>query len=130
MAEPSDYGASARPPASDLARRQFLLKAAAAGTAVWVVPSIIAIQPAGANGLHSRPPKPPKPPKPPEPISRQRDPIQQGASPAANGQLPFTGDDNSDLAIAGLAATAAGASLLFLSNGRERTGLEGALADE
>lgn len=124
MAESSEHGASAQPVAGDLARRQFLLKAAAAGTAVWVVPSIIAIQPAGANGLQS------KPPKPPEPISRHRDPIAKGASPVAQTQLPFTGDDNSDLAIAGLAATAAGASLLLLSNGRERTGLEGALADE
>jgi hypothetical protein len=124
VAESSEYGASAQPVAGDLARRQFLLKAAAAGTAVWVVPSIIAIQPAGANGLHS------KPPKPPEPISRHRDPIPKGASPAAQTQLPFTGDDNSDLAIAGLAATAAGASLLLLSNGRERTGLKAALADD
>jgi hypothetical protein len=105
-----------------LARRQFLLKAAVAGTAVWAVPSIIAIHPAAAAGLNSAPPK--------DVISRHVDPIPQQPQPAAVQQLPFTGDDNERLLVAGVAATAAGASLLFLGNAHARAGLEGALTDD
>jgi hypothetical protein len=110
-------------PAGHLARRQFLLKAAVAGTAVWAVPSIVAMRPAVAAGLNSRPPPPPKP------VSRHVDPIHAQPAPADT-QLPFTGDDNADLVVAGVAATAAGASLLFLSKAGDRLGLEAALTDD
>jgi hypothetical protein len=107
-----------------VARRQFLLKAAVAGTAVWAVPSIIAIHPAAAAGLNSAPPK--------DVISRHVDPVptQPQPQPAAVEQLPFTGDDNEHLLIAGAAATAAGASLLFLSHAHPRVALETAPTDD
>ena len=131
MAESPEQNAPAMP-AADYARRQFLLKAAVAGTAVWVVPSIIAIQPAAAADLNSRPPKPVS--RPPKPIARHVDPIAKQPEPtqpkAVDAQLPFTGDDSDDLLISGIAATAAGASLLFLSKAGDRLGLEAALAEE
>jgi hypothetical protein len=105
-----------------VARRQFLLKAAVAGTAVWAVPSIIAIHPAAAAGLNSAPPK--------DVISRHVDPVPQQPQPAAAEQLPFTGDDNERLIVAGLGATAAGASLLFLSHSHPRVALETAPTDD
>ena len=127
MADSSDKSAPAVP-AADFARRQFLLKAAVAGTAVWVVPSIIAIQPAAAAGLNSRPPKSVN--KPPEPIARHVDPIAKQPQAVADQQLPFTGDDSDDLIVTGIAATAAGASLLLLSKAGDRLGLEAGLAED
>ena len=44
---------------ADLERRQFLRRAAVAG-AVWAVPTVIAIKPAAAAGLHSAPPEKPR----------------------------------------------------------------------
>lgn len=109
-----------------VARRQFLLKAAVAGTAVWAVPSIIAIHPAAAAGLNSAPPKD---------VNRHVDAIRKpppppAAAAAAAEQLPFTGDDNERLIVAGLGATAAGASLLFLSHTHPRVALETAPTDD
>src|SRR5436190_1424119 len=43
------------PDSADLERRQFLRRAAVAG-AIWAVPTVIAIKPASAAGLHSAPP--------------------------------------------------------------------------
>ena len=121
MGESSDHTAPAAP-AGSLARRQFLLKAAVAGTAVWVAPSIIAIQPAAAADLNSRPPKH---------VDRPHvDPVVKPPAAVADQQLPFTGDDNDDLIVAGLAATAAGASLLFLTNAGAHVRLEGALVED
>jgi hypothetical protein len=127
VADSSDMNAPAVP-AADLARRQFLLRAAVAGTAVWVVPSIIAIQPAAAAGLNSRPPKSVS--KPPKPIARHVDPVAQQPQGVADAQLPFTGDDSDDLLVTGIAATAAGASLLFLSKAGDGLGLEAGLAED
>ena len=123
MGESSEHDAPSAA-TGDLARRQFLLKAAVAGTAVWVAPSIIAIQPAGAADLHSRPPKHVNRPVV-DPVSK---PPPQPA--VADTQLPFTGDDNEDLIIAGLAATAAGASLVFLTNANAHVRLDGAVVDD
>jgi hypothetical protein len=120
VGETSERHASAAP-AGGLARRQFLLKAAVAGTAVWVVPSIIAIQPAGAADLNSRPPKH---------VDQVVDPIAKPPPAVADTQLPFTGDDSDDLIIAGLAATAAGASLMFLTHAGAHMRLEGAIVEE
>ena len=93
MGESSDQDASAAP-AGGLGRRQFLVKAAVAGTAVWVAPSIIAIQPAAAADLNSRPPKHVDP-RVVEPVA------QKPPAAVADAQLPYTGDDNDDLIIAG-----------------------------
>jgi len=109
-------------------RRRFLRRAATVGGAVWVVPSIITVDVASANGVTSPPPKPPTQVKGavvvPEPsigdpsIAANVDPAtaangdpSTGASVAGRSELPRTGADLDDIAIAGLAATAGGAAL-------------------
>jgi hypothetical protein len=96
---------------ADLERRQFLRRAAVAG-AVWAVPTVIAIKPASAAGLHSAPP-----PKPVDHVPTGIDPVAAPAPPRRTSptELAFTGADVEDLTVAGLAVTAAGAALLFLS---------------
>ena len=107
------HQASTPPGSADLERRQFLRRAAVAG-AIWAVPTVIAIKPASAAGLHSAPPKPPLPvdrvpPSAVDPVAI-KDPKATGPT-----ELPFTGADVEELTAAGLAVTAAGAALLFLS---------------
>ena len=101
---------STTPVSADLERRQFLRKAAVAG-AVLAVPTVIAIKPASAAGLHSAPP-----PKPIDRVPSAVDPVAT-PPPTATGptELALTGIDVEQLAAAGLAVTAAGAALLFLS---------------
>jgi hypothetical protein len=118
----SPHTTPTRATGAGLGRRQFLRKAAAAGTAVWVVPAIITIDPAAAVGLNSQPPEPPV--EPVGTVVPRRDP----PPPAATGptELAFTGANLDHLAAAGLAATAAGAALLLLSAEAERFGPDAA----
>ena len=98
------------PDSADLERRQFLRRAAVAG-AIWAVPTVIAIKPASAAGLHSAPP-----PKHVDQFPTAVDPVVQTPPKAVSPtELAFTGADTEKLAVTGLAATAAGAALLFLS---------------
>jgi hypothetical protein len=98
------------PDSADLERRQFLRKAAVAG-AIWAVPTVIAIKPASAAGLHSAPP-----PKPVDHFPAAVDPVVQTPPKAVSPtELAFTGANTQELTVAGLAVTAAGAAMLFLS---------------
>lgn len=98
---------------TDLERRQFLRKAAVAG-AVWAVPTVIAIKPAAAAGLHSAPPEKPPVDHVPTGIDPIAKPPRQPTRTSPT-ELAFTGADVEKLTIAGVAATAAGAAMLLLS---------------
>jgi hypothetical protein len=98
-----------------LNRRQFLGRAAVAGTLIWTVPTIVSVEPAGAAERHSARPKPPvepvgavvEPPvEPPEPKPVAA--THNGPAP----QLPFTGDSQLVELGAGLTAIAGGAALI------------------
>ena len=113
----SPHEALTTPEPADLERRQFLRRAAVAG-AVWAVPTVIAIKPAAAAGLHSSPPeKPPVDQFPAAVDPRDRAPRQRARTSPT--ELAFTGAEVEELTAAGLAVTAAGAALLFLSGGGE-----------
>jgi hypothetical protein len=100
-----------------IARRDFLRKAAAAGTGAFVVPTIITVDPADAQALTSPPPEPPGAQQPESPTTDLTSPPGAAASGGAGGrtQLPRTGADLDRLAAAGLAATAGGAALVLWS---------------
>jgi hypothetical protein len=93
---------------SRLGRRQFLLKAAVAGTVAFAVPTIVTVDPAGATGLHSPPPEEVLP-------TGVTDPMVVPGGVSAGGELPRTGVGTEELVAAGLAATAGGAAMLFWS---------------
>jgi hypothetical protein len=99
------------PDPADLERRQFLRRAAVAG-AIWAVPTVIAIKPASAAGLHSEPPPKHVGHSPTAVEPAVQTPPKKAVSPT---ELAFTGADTEQLAVTGLAVTAAGAALLFLS---------------
>lgn len=109
-----------------LGRRQFLAKAAVAGTVAWAVPTIITVDPAGAAQLTSPPPEPPvDPPTEVGGLVVPGDPAAPAAQPSGTqvgGRtvLPRTGADLDDLVVAGLAATAGGAVLHHWSAEIER----------
>lgn len=109
--------------AAGVDRRQFLRRAAAVGTAAWVVPTIVSIDVAGAQQITSPPPTPPD-----EDVGAVTvtPPAQQPAGQPAGTQvagrtaLPRTGVELNQVAVAGLAATAGGAALLLWSAELER----------
>lgn len=110
--------------ANEMGRRAFLRRAAAVGTGAFVVPTIITMEPAGAQEITSPPPEPPTEPPPGEVGGTiQRPPVEvggavvtpKGAQVAGRDQLPRTGTELDDLVAAGLAATAGGAALLLWS---------------
>ena len=92
----TEPGAAGGPPV----RRDFLQKAAAAGTAAFALPMIITVDPADAQALTSPPPEPPG-------SERKRR--------QARTELPRTGDGIDRLVAAGLTATASGAALMLWS---------------
>jgi len=101
-------------------RRDLLRKAAIAGTAAFVVPAIITVDPADAQALTSPPPEPPSRAEQPESSPRTTGGTQQGVQPAGRRvtgrtELPRTGADLDRLVVAGLAATAGGAALVLWS---------------
>jgi hypothetical protein len=106
--------------AEALDRRQFLRRAAVVGAASWAVPTIVSIDVAGAQQITSPPPEPPPAVDAGEVVAPSA-PAPQAAAPlpgpqvAGRDELPRTGMDLDDLAVAGLAATAGGAALLLWS---------------
>jgi hypothetical protein len=110
--------------APDLGRRQFLCRAAVAGTVVWTVPTIVSIETAFAADRHSAPPKPPvepvgavsAPPAAPAPLA-----VTKRAGPT---QLPFTGDNEVVEFGVGLAAVVGGAALIALGAEAEQVWLD------
>lgn len=110
--------------ANDLGRRQFLRKAAVAGTVAWAVPTIITMEPAGAAGLTSPPPEPPvdQPGVDVGGIGVPSDPgsAATGTQVAGRTELARSGAELDDLVVAGLAATAGGAALLLWSADAEK----------
>jgi hypothetical protein len=107
-------------------RRDFLRKAAVAGTAAFAVPVIITVDPAGAQALTSPAPEPPGRSGPVTPApggvspgagTPSGDP-RAPASPTRT-ELPQTGSDLDRLLAAGLAATAGGAALVLWSADRK-----------
>ena len=99
-------------------RRQFLRRAAVVGSAAWVVPTIVSIDVAGAQQVTSPPPTPPADvgagAVPTDPAVEAVGPTS-GAQVVGRTELPRTGAELDDLAVAGLAATAGGAALLLWS---------------
>ncbi|MFP5255287.1 MAG: hypothetical protein ACLGI8_05485 [Acidimicrobiia bacterium] len=101
-------------------RRQFLRRAAVVGAGVWAVPTIISIDPAGAQAVTSPPPEPPvevggvtvRPSPTPGPAVGS---AQGGTQVQGRTVLARTGAEVDDLLVAGLACTAGGAALLLWS---------------
>jgi hypothetical protein len=98
-------------------RRDFLRKAAVAGTGAFVVPTIVTVAPADAQALTSPPPNPPGSKRLESPgtdlASSPR--TQSRTKVPGRTELPRTGTDINRLAAAGLAATAGGAALVIWS---------------
>jgi hypothetical protein len=101
-------------------RREFLRKAAVAGTGAFVVPTIVTVDPANAQALTSPPPEPPGSSNgPPDLVDSPGSPAPSTPIPSQGSggrtELPRTGADLDRLAVAGLAATAGGAALVLWS---------------
>lgn len=99
-----------------VSRRKFVQKAAVAGTAVWVVPTILSISPAAASDLNSRPPRsdPPVDSAPGEPVvdgSGHSD-VYESAGGGSGGVLAYTGTNPVPKVVAGVTAAAAGAAVI------------------
>jgi hypothetical protein len=107
-------------PRSTVGRRDFLRKAAVAGTGAFAVPMIVTVDPADAQALTSPPPGPPvsstKPENPGTGVTGSPRP-QRGShrQMPTRTELPRTGDDIDRLVAAGLMATAGGAALVLWS---------------
>ena len=126
MASPTDEP-STPDPADATGRRDFMRRAAVAGTGAFVVPTIVTVAPADAQALTSPPPKPPgRPESPPvEEVGSSGTASRPGPgtqpAPGAGGretarrELPRTGANLDRLVAAGLAATAGGAALVLWS---------------
>jgi hypothetical protein len=111
------------------ARRDFLWKAAVAGTGAFAAPMIVTVDPADAQALTSPPPEPPGAKNPASPaIDLNRPGTDAGADGSRNAggtrrpigasgrtELPRTGADIDRMVAAGLAATAGGAALVLWS---------------
>jgi hypothetical protein len=111
-------------------RRDFLRKAAVAGTGAFGVPMIVTVDPADAQALHSPPPEPPGSTKSEPPAvgvvnrpggGRDASAGLDRTNRSGRTELPRTGDDIDRLVAAGLAATAGGAALVLWSADLERT---------
>lgn len=112
--------------AEPVARREFLRKAAVAGTGAFAVPMIVTVDPADAQELTSPPPEPPGPSRPESPGGDLV--TSPGAGPPrpvrprpttrrvpGRSELPRTGADIDGMVAAGLTATAGGAALVLWS---------------
>ena len=126
MASSTD-DASPPDPAGATGRRDFMRKAAVAGTGAFVVPTIVTVDPADAQALTSPPPEPPGHPESP-PVEEDGSPgtvsrrapgtqpnLAAGRRVTARTELPRTGANLDRLVAAGLAATAGGAALVLWS---------------
>lgn len=123
-------------------RRDFLRKAAIAGTGAFAVPMIVTVDPADAQALTSPPPEPPassKSPKLPGGGLASNPGAGGGAQESATGgtpvsgrtvsertELPRTGANLDRLVAAGLAATAGGAALVLWSAEAKAAGAKSA----
>jgi len=126
MASSTD-DASPPDPGGATGRRDFMRKAAVAGTGAFVVPTIVTVDAADAQALTSPPPEPPgRPESPPVEedgfpgtVSRRAPGTQPnlaaGRRVTARMELPRTGANLDRLVAAGLAATAGGAALVLWS---------------
>jgi len=98
-------------------RRDFLRRAAVAGTSAFAVPMIITVDPADAQALTSPPPEPPGSSngslgaETPTTTAASRTPSRESDRTA----LPRTGADIDRIVAAGLTATAGGAALVLWS---------------
>jgi hypothetical protein len=115
----SPHQNTTRSAAADLGRRQFMRKAAVAGTLVWTVPTIVSIQPAGAADRHSARPKPPVGGVVEPPIVTPT----TAATQLGPTRLAFTGDNEIVEFGVGLAALAGGTALILSAAEPERVGL-------
>ena len=112
-----------RSSAGNADRRQFLRRAALVGTTVWAVPTIVTIDVAGSQQMTSPPPT--RPPAVGN-VTDPRLPAQQTAAQstptqvAGRTELPRTGIELNEVAVAGLAATVGGAALVLWSAELER----------
>lgn len=126
MASSTD-DASPPNPGGATGRRDFMRKAAVAGTGAFVVPTIVTVDPADAQALTSPPPEPPGHPESP-PVEEDGSPgtvsrrapgtqpnLAAGRRVTARTELPRTGANLDRLVAAGLAATAGGAALVLWS---------------
>jgi hypothetical protein len=107
-------GAAGDPPA----RRRFLQKAAATGTAAFAIPTIITVDPASAQALTSPPPEPPGSSGGSGTVGSVAPRGTQPAGPSQgfpHTELPRTGAGIDRLVAAGLTATASGAALVLWS---------------
>jgi hypothetical protein len=91
---------------------------------MWALPTIISIQPAGAQDMTSPAPQPPADPPPDVggiTVPRTTPPpaAAPGTQVAGRTELPRTGGEVDDLLYGGLAATAGGAALLLWSTAIE-----------
>jgi hypothetical protein len=109
MHEPKHF----RVAAHDENRRQFLRRAAVVGTTVWAVPTIVTIDAAASQQITSPPPTPPPRDVGEVTVSSPAQPA--GMQDGGLTELPRTGVELDDLAVAGLAACAGGAALLLWS---------------
>jgi hypothetical protein len=121
VAEMTQQTATTSAPA-DLGRRQFLRRAAVAGSLVWAVPTIVSLDSAGAAALlHSSPPEPANPPVEAVAAPPARPAVvTKGTGPA---ELAFTGDNTLVEFGVGLAGIAAGAMLLHSNTEAQRLAL-------
>jgi hypothetical protein len=112
-------------------RRDFLRRAAVAGTGAFAVPMIVTVDPANAQAVTSPPPAPSgsSVPKRPgvggatSPTAGATGGVEQAGRRPDHGrtELPRTGADVDRLVAAGLAATAGGAALVLWSADLERS---------
>ena len=106
-------------------RRDFLRKAAVAGTTAFAVPMIVTVDPAGAQAVTSPPPEPPGSSGtvtlPPGGVDLASGGVTAAgrASAPSRAELPRTGANLDRLVAAGLAATAGGAALVLWSADRK-----------
>ena len=119
-------------------RRDFMWKAAVAGTGAFLVPTIITVDPAEAQALTSPPPEPPgRPESPPVDLGSSPDTVSSrspGTQPnqaagrrvTESTELPRTGANLDRLVAAGLAATAGGAALVLWSAEAKAAGAKSA----
>jgi hypothetical protein len=108
-------------------RRDFLRRAAVAGSGAFAVPMIVTVDPADAQAVTSPPPEPPGSSVPNRPGVGRVNPARPGATGAGGveqagrratpgrTELPRTGADIDRMVAAGLAATAGGAALVLWS---------------
>lgn len=107
-----------------LGRRTFVRRVATAGTVAWAAPAILTMNPAAAASLTSPPPGGPGDPDDPDVLGTtdivdpgvEAPPQVLGTQVARAGELPRTGADLDQIAVAGLAAAAGGGAMMMWSS--------------